>query len=170
MEHNFWHNKWEKQEIGFHLNEVNPLLIQYFPALSLPAGARVFLPLCGKTKDIHWLLANGYQVAGVELSQIAIDQLFTELSINPQIIQLGNILHYSADHIDIFVGDIFELSPKVLQPVYTIYDRAALVALPIPMRQQYTQHLRHITQNAPQLLISLDYDQSLVDGPPFSVS
>lgn len=170
MEHNFWHNKWQKQEIGFHLAEVNPLLIQYFPSLSLQTAARVFLPLCGKTKDIHWLLARGYHVVGAELSQIAIDQLFAELALTPQINQLGKLLHYSAKNIDIFVGDIFELSPEVLQPVDAIYDRAALVALPPAMRQQYTTHLMHLTQTAPQLVVSLAYDQNLVDGPPFSVT
>ncbi len=170
MDATFWHQRWEKMEIGFHLNEANPLLMRHFKTLSLAAGSRVFLPLCGKTLDIAWLLANGYQVAGAELSEIAIQQLFDSLGVQPTVTQAGNLKRYSAQDIDIFVGDIFDLSGSLLDEVDATYDRAALVALPKGMREEYTAHLRAITHNAPQLLICFEYDQSLVDGPPFSIS
>jgi thiopurine S-methyltransferase len=130
----------------------------------------VFLPLCGKTLDIHWLLSNGYRVAGSELSDVAVKQLFSELAIESKITAIDDIHHHSADNIDIFVGDIFDLSRSMLGRVDAIYDRAALVALPETMRGRYAAHLIEITDRAPQLLISYGYDQSLVDGPPFSVS
>ena len=170
MDANFWHQRWELNEIAFHEREANPLLVKYFDLLSLSKGSRVFLPLCGKTPGIHWLLSNGYCVAGSELSEIAIKQLFSELAIEPKIRAINEIRCYSADNIDIFVGDIFDLSRGVLGRVDAIYDRAALVALPETMRNRYTAHLMEITDRAPQLLICLDYDQSLLDGPPFSVS
>lgn len=170
MEHHFWHNKWEKQEIGFHLNEVNPLLVTYFNRLALPQGSRIFVPLCGKTLDIHWLLDQGYQVVGAELSQLAIEQLFDELGVQPEVIDLGQSKHFKATHIDIYVGDIFNLSSDILGHVDAIYDRAALIALPETMRSRYTTHLIQLTQRAPQLMICLEYDQSLMAGPPFSIS
>ena len=170
MDANFWHQKWEKNEIAFHQNEANPLLVEYFEALSLVRDNRVFIPLCGKTRDIAWLLTQGYRVAGAELSKIAIEQLFSELGIKPEIIKIDELEHYSAPNIDIFVGDIFELSPSLLGPVDAIYDRAALVALPAGMRDQYTRHLMQITDEAPQLLISYTYDQTAIDGPPFSIT
>ncbi len=52
----------------------------------------------------------------------------------------------------------------------SIYDRAALVALPEEMRKEYTTHLMKITKNAPQLLIVFEYDQDAVAGPPFSIT
>jgi thiopurine S-methyltransferase len=170
MDANFWHQKWEKNEIAFHQSEANPLLVEYFDALSLAKGSRVFIPLCGKTRDIAWLLTQGYRVAGAELSKIAIEQLFNELGIKPEIIKIDELEHYRAPNIDIFVGDIFELSPSLLGPVDAIYDRAALVALPAGMRDQYTKHLMQITDKAPQLLISYTYDQTAIDGPPFSIT
>lgn len=170
MHIDFWHQRWEKNEIHFHESEANPLLVKHFSALSLAPGSRVFLPLCGKTRDISWLLSNGYRVAGAELSKIAIEQLFAELSVAPAISRVGKMAHYSAKDIDIFVGDIFDLSGDVLAPVDAIYDRAALVALPEQMRNQYAAHLTTMTNNAPQLLICFEYDQSLMAGPPFSVS
>jgi thiopurine S-methyltransferase len=170
MDAHFWHQKWEQNDIAFHERDTNPFLVKYFDLLSLSKNNRVFLPLCGKTIAIHWLLSNGYRVVGSELSEIAIKQLFSELAIEPKIKAINEIRCYSADNIDIFVGDIFDLSRGVLGRVDAIYDRAALVALPETMRNRYTAHLMEITDIAPQLLICLDYDQSLLDGPPFSVT
>lgn len=170
MHHDFWHQKWQKNEIGFHLAEPNPLLVQHFKALKLQQGARIFLPLCGKTVDIAWLLAQGYQVVGAELSAIAITDLFQQLQLTPSITQLGDVALYSATNIDVFVGDIFKLTPAMLKKVDAVYDRAALVALPEAMRKQYTAHLRALTNNAPQLLICFEYDQRIHAGPPFSIS
>jgi thiopurine S-methyltransferase len=170
MDANFWHQKWEKNEIAFHVSETNPLLVKYFSGLSLPKGSRMFLPLCGKSLDIHWLLSQGYRVAGAELSAIAIEQLFAELGVTPTISKAGKMHRYSGANIDIFVGDIFDLSNGLLGPVDAIYDRAALVALPEEMRKRYAAHLMQITDAAPQLLICFEYDQSLLAGPPFSVS
>ena len=170
MDASFWRQRWDKNDISFHESEANPLLVKYFKELSLAKGRRVFLPLCGKTLDIPWLLSNGYHVAGAELSKIAIEQLFTELGVEPKISGVGEVDHYSAKNIDIFVGDIFHLSSQILGRVDAIYDRAALVALPEKMRNRYTAHLTEITDKAPQLLICYEYDQSLMEGPPFSMS
>ena len=165
MDTSFWHQRWERNEIAFHQHEANPLLVKYFDVLSLSKGSRVFLPLCGKTLDIHWLLSNGYRVVGSELSEVAVKQLFSELVIEPKITAIDDVRRHSADNIDILVGDIFDLSRSVIGQVDTIYGRAALVALPEAMRVRYAARLIEITDRAPQLLISYDYDQSLVDGP-----
>jgi thiopurine S-methyltransferase len=170
MDGSYWHRKWEKNEIAFHESEANPLLVAYFSDLRLPEGSRLFVPLCGKTRDIHWLLSHNYRVAGSELSNIAVDQLFSELGVAPSITVIDQLTRYSAKDIDIFVGDIFHLSRSVLGPIDAIYDRAALVAFPEPLRDRYTSHLIKITDQAPQLLITYQYDQSLLDGPPFSVT
>ena len=169
MDKTFWQQKWEENDIGFHGSSANPLLVQYFNELSLAKGSRVFVPLCGKSLDIHWLLSNGYRVAGAELSKIAVEQLFAELGVEPVVSRSGEVEQYRAKNIDIFRGDIFDLSPEMLGPVDAIYDRAALVALPEDMRARYTEHLLAITDIAPQLLICFEYDQSLMDGPPFSI-
>lgn len=170
MHHDFWHNRWQSNQIGFHLSEANPLLIKHFPALNLPQGARVFLPLCGKSLDIHWLLTQGFRVVGAELSSIAVEALFDELKLTLTRTKVGELVRYSADNIDVFNGDFFALNAETLGKVDAVYDRAALVALPAEMRRRYSSHLSAISQLAPQLLVSFDYDQSLIDGPPFSVN
>lgn len=170
MDTQFWHDRWASNEIGFHKSEANPLLVKYVDALSLATGSRFFLPLCGKTLDIGWLLSRGYRVAGAELSAIAIEQLFAQLGVTPTITRVGTLAHYRAPRLDLFVGDIFRVTPELLGPVDAIYDRAALVALPQDMRARYAAHLATLTAHAPQLLISFEYDQRVMEGPPFSVS
>ncbi len=170
MEASFWHQKWECNEIGFHQDEVNPLLEAGFSKLNLAKGSRVFLPLCGKTNDIAWLLGAGFRVVGAELSEIAIRDLFQELGLIPEVTELENLRCYSAKQIDIFVGDIFSVTTALIGEVDAVYDRAALVALPALLRVDYAKHVARLAGNAPQFLITFEYDQWLMDGPPFSVS
>lgn len=169
MDPDFWHQRWAKNEIGFHQKQVNPLLLAHFKALSLAPG-RIFLPLCGMTLDIPWLLSQGWRVAGAELSPLAVAQLFDTLGVEPAITRSGALEHHRTEGLDLFVGDIFALTRQALGPVDAVYDRAALVALPQAMREQYAAHLMAITEKAPQLLICFDYDQSQLDGPPFCVN
>lgn len=169
MDPNFWHKRWEKKEIGFHQSAVNVLLSDHFSGLSLPQTSRVFVPLCGKTRDIAWLLSQGHRVVGVELSKLAVEELFVDLGVAPKISVQGELLRYSAPGLEIFVGDIFELSGDLLGRVDAIYDRAALVAFPTEMRGRYGAHVAAITQLAPQFLICFEYDQAVMNGPPFSI-
>lgn len=169
MEARFWHGKWAKNEIGFHEKEANPLLVDHLQSLSLPDGARVFVPLCGKSLDMHWLLAQGHRVVGVELSRLAVEQLFEELGAKPTVTRIGWLDRYAAPGIEVYVGDLFHLSADLVGVVDAIYDRAALVALPAEMRGDYARHLIEISLRAPQLLICFEYEPHLMAGPPFPV-
>lgn len=170
MDANFWHDKWERNEIGFHLSEANPLLTQHFPQLNLEKGQRIFLPLCGKTLDIDWLLDAGMVVVGIELNEGAVTDLFKHLAVEYDVKKNDKFTCYSADNIKVFVGDLFDLTTKELGVVDAVYDRAAIVALPETIRQKYSQHLMQITNKAKQLIINYEYDQSIISGPPFSVN
>lgn len=170
MDTDFWLKKWESQVLGFHLTEPNPLLTNHIGLLKLPGGARIFLPLCGKTRDIGWLLEQGYRVVGCELSELAVAALFQELDVSPEITKFVDGLRYSAPNVEVFVYDIFKLSADVLGDIDAIYDRAALIALPDTMRSRYAATLMSLTDSAPQLLVTVLYDQSQLEGPPFSVS
>ncbi|GGW55986.1 thiopurine S-methyltransferase [Alishewanella tabrizica] len=170
MNPEFWQEKWQKKDIAFHQAAANPLLIRYFQQLAIAPGGRVFVPLCGKSIDIHWLLSKGYRVVGAELSNIAVQELFSELGLTPTISCVGEVLCYQTEMLQVYVGDIFALSASLIGSIDAIYDRAALVALPITMRQRYAKHLITLSQGAPQLLICFEYDQELLTGPPFSVN
>jgi len=169
MEASYWNKKWEKNEIGFHETEGSELLVKYFERIGAGRGNRVFVPLCGKTRDIAWLLARGCRVVGAELSEIAVQQLFEELGVMPVVQEMGNLIRYSTENLEVFVGDVFKLTPDILGKVDTVYDRAALVALPGATRSLYASHLQEATKRSPQLLITFVYDQALKEGPPFSI-
>lgn len=170
MEASFWHERWELDQIGFHVNETNPLLINNIGKLGLDKGARLFLPLCGKTLDIAYLLEQGYKIVGVELSEIAIEELFKQLDLSPNISIVGDHKLFSATDIEIYVGDFFALTSDILGEIDAIYDRASLIALPLDMRKAYTKHLAKVTHNTQQLMVCIEYDQTVIQGPPFSIS
>ena len=168
MDRAFWLQRWRDGELGFHEGRPNDLLAAHFNALSLKTG-RVFVPLCGKAVDLHWLREQGFDVCGIDLSRLAIEQLFEEVGAKPEIVDMGALVRFSAPQLEIYFGDIFDLSAGALGTVDAIYDRAALVALPAELRARYAAHLARITNRAPQFLIAFDYDQQSMEGPPFSV-
>jgi len=169
MHAQFWHDRWSRNEIGFHEADGNALLNAHFGALGLAPGSRVFVPLCGKTRDIGWLLTQDCRVIGAELSRIAVEQLFDDLKLTPEITELDDLTLFSARRLKVYVGDIFALSRDILSGVDAIYDRAALVALPTDVRTAYAAHLHRISGGAPILQLSFEYDQTQCDGPPFSI-
>lgn len=170
MEADFWHNRWENELTGFHLDEVNPHLKANWSVLNLEKNARIFVPLCGKTLDLIWLAEQGFQVVGVELSVLAAEAFFAENNLAAQQSQVDGFTLWQSENISMFCGDFFNLSTKILGQVDAVYDRASLIALPPAMRQNYADKLTELTLAAPKLLITLEYEQSKMDGPPFSVS
>ena len=177
MNAEFWHSRWQEKRIGFNQSAVNPLLMKYFKRLNLPAGSRVFVPLCGKSIDMAWLAAQGYNVVGVELVETAIQAFFTEQNISYIVRQHADnpaIKYYqgqlSGQTITLWVADIFALTAEDIGSVNAIYDKAALIALPADMRVKYSAQMCYLSANAPQFIITLTYDQSKKEGPPFSVS
>jgi thiopurine S-methyltransferase len=169
MEQDFWHARWRNNQIGFHEGAPNTLLVAHFAALGMPPGGRVFVPLCGKSRDLCWLRAQGLQVVGAELSRLAVEQFFAEQDLSPAITPAGKLERFEAEGVTIFAGDIFDLDRDTLGPVDAVYDRAALVAFPLPMRDRYAEHLLALTGGARELLVTFEYDQAKIAGPPFSV-
>jgi len=169
MDAEFWHERWREGRIGFHEGRVNPMLASHLGRLGLAPGARVFLPLCGKTVDIGWLREQGFRPVGAELSPIAIAELFDELGLAPEITAQDALRRHAAGGVEVFEGDIFDLDAATLGPIDAVFDRAALVALPEAMRGRYAAHVAAITGRAPQLIVTFVYDEAAMEGPPFSV-
>ena len=182
MNPEFWQTRWQEKRIGFNQSEVNPLLMKCFSHLNVPAGGRVFVPLCGKSIDMAWLAAQGYNVVGIELVETAVQEFFTEQNIVPTVYQHADnpaIKYYQGQlagrTITLWVADIFALTAEDIGFVDAIYDKAALIALPANMHMKYSEQVRQLSDTAdkkfaPQLLITLNYDQSKKNGPPFSIS
>ncbi|MEL6572192.1 MAG: thiopurine S-methyltransferase [Pseudomonadota bacterium] len=170
MDASYWHQKWAQGDIGFHQADYNALMVKHFSELRLNVGAHVFVPLCGKTRDIGWLLEQGYRVTGAELSEAAVQELFAGLGMTPQVTQDGALRRYATTDLVVFVGDVFDVTARVLGPVHAVYDRAALVALPDDVRRRYAAHVISETGRVPQFVLTFTYDQSAMNGPPFSIT
>lgn len=170
MEPQFWIERWQKNEIGFHQREFNSHLQEFWPALGLPAGSHVFVPLCGKSRDLLWLRARRHRVTGVEISPVAVRDFFHENALNPLVRENGNFARWEADGLAILCGDFFSLAAAQLADVTGVFDRASLVALPETLRARYAAHLVNILPPAAQiLLVTMEYSQAEMGGPPFAV-
>jgi thiopurine S-methyltransferase len=171
MKADFWHQRWREGKIGFHLDETNPNLSEWFGSLGLQAGQRVFVPLSGKSVDMLWLAQQGMQVVGVEISELAIRSFFEENGLVPDVRNIRNHDHWQAGGIDLIHADFFDLHPADIGNVDAVYDRASLIALPPQMRAEYVAWLQQLVPHSvPQLLVTLDYRQEQMSGPPFAVS
>jgi thiopurine S-methyltransferase len=174
MKHEFWHQCWEDNTIGFHQQDVHVLLTEYFPkVLSQLATEReinMLVPLCGKTVDMIYLAQHG-RVIGCELSDIACRDFFKENSLSPQVSANGEFKHYQLDNLSLYQGDFFKLDKSHLGELDLIYDRAAMIALPVEMRLQYIEKLKSLlADHGKLLLVTLEYPQEQMDGPPFAIS
>jgi len=171
MEADFWHQRWSAREIGFHQMEINRFLADYWGSLGLPCDGRVLVPLCGKSKDMLWLAQRGHSILGIELSETAVQEFFEEFGVTPDISQKGAFKSYQMENIELLVGDFFALTAADLAGVAGVYDRAALVALPPKMREDYVRLLaKLLPAQAQTLLITFEYLPGAAEGPPFSVS
>lgn len=170
MQHEFWHQRWQQNQIGFHSDETNRHLQFQWPKLGIAPNSRVFVPLCGKSNDMLWLLAQGYQVVGVELSPLAVEAFFSDNGLQPAQSRQGDFAVSESDGIQILCGDFFALGPADLGKIDAVYDRASLVALPQDMRIGYASRLSALlVPGVKMLLVAFDYPQHEMPGPPFSV-
>ncbi len=170
MDKDFWHARWQTEQIGFHQNEINPYLVRYWPSLQLEPQSRVFVPLCGKTLDMIWLLDQGHNVVGNEISQLAVEAFFAENGLQSKIRQEAGFTRWSCDRIEILCGDFFDLTPADIGRIDALYDRAALIALTPAQRSLYAARIMHLLESqTPGLLVTLDYAQQKMKGPPFAV-
>jgi thiopurine S-methyltransferase len=170
MDNAGWLRLWEEVETPrFHGEAPHVHLRVRLADLALPPGAHIFVPLCGKTRDIGWLRSQGHRVSGVELSPRAVEQLFRDLGEEPTVTAEGALTRYETRAITVYAGDIFDMAARHLGPVDAVYDRAALLALPPPVRRRYAAHVTAITAAAPQLLLSFQDGRAPDDGPPYPV-
>lgn len=167
MKPDYWLQRWQEGRIGFHRAEANPRLVEHHRVLG--DAIRVLVPLCGKSADLEWLVVHGFEVVGLELSELAAQAFFTERGFTPERREQGSFVAYSHGHVTILVGDFFAASSAELGHFDGAYDRAAMIALPPELRARYAAHLQTLlAPKAKLLLVTLCYDAE--GGPPFSVA
>ncbi len=171
MSPDFWLERWKNNQIGFHQQAINNALQDHWRELALPAPSAVFVPLCGKSRDMLWLRAQGHTVLGIEFIPMAVRDFFAENGLTPAVSRQPLFERWEADGITILCGDFFDLTAADLNGVVGVYDRASLIALPREMRGRYIDRLNAILPPAAEtLLITVSYPEGEISGPPFSVT
>jgi len=165
----FWRTKWKVGEIGFHLPSAHPSLEAHFPKLS---PRKIFVPLCGKSPDLEWFLLQGHQVVGVELSPLACEAFFQENHRPFTTRTLRDFKIFEGEGISLWCGDFFQLPATATVGINTIYDRAALIALPPAMRNRYAEQLKSILRRAESqdfllFAIAIEFPSEVLSGPPY---
>ena len=170
MQPQFWHDRWQTGQIGFHLPTAHPFLSKYWRSPPIATAGRVLVPLCGKSLDLLWLRDAGYPVVGVELSTIAVEAFCMENGVPARRRELDGFDSYESPNLQLLRGDFFATTPELLGPISTVYDRAALISWAPELRGSYVAHLAElIAPGIPILLITMEYPQEQMSGPPFSV-
>jgi thiopurine S-methyltransferase len=170
MDREFWLERWASGRLGWHRSDVNPHLADLWPAMPVPAGGRVFVPLAGKSVDMKWLADRGHAVVGVEISDQACREFFAEQGLEPGVDRVGRWIRYSGGGVELLCGDFFDLDSDLLGTVDGVFDRASLIALPPEMRPDYVAKMAELLPHRPPvLLVTLEYHQGQMDGPPFAV-
>ena len=171
MQPKFWHERWRSGQIGFHQSTVDRHLKEYWADLVPLGDGGIFVPLCGKSLDLTWLRDRGHSVTGVELSAAALESFCMENGVPATRRTLGEFDVYEAERLRLLCGDFFALTAGLLGPVSAVYDRASLISWSPELRASYVEHMRQLTRrNTQTLLITLEYPQSQMTGPPFSLS
>jgi len=171
MEADFWLERWECGQTGWDLTAPHDDLTAHWHLVGARVGSDVFVPLCGASVDMVWLAGVGHTVIGNELSDAAVSEFFGRRGLDPEVSRVGHHTVHRAGRYELWCGDFFELTSGPLASVSAVYDRASLVALPPSMRRGYAAHLTSILPDAAVVfLVSFEYDEAEMSGPPFSVT
>ncbi|KGJ95764.1 thiopurine S-methyltransferase [Thalassotalea sp. ND16A] len=169
MKQQFWLDCWKNTRLGFHQDELQPLMVEHFPNLVKASDNRIFVPLCGKTADMLFF-AERFKVIGNELSGIACHDFFADNKLVAKVKKSNGFSIFAQGNIELHQGDFFALDGKQFQPFDWIYDRAAIIAFPEDMRNEYVQQLKNFMTAATRIfLLTLEFPEDEMQGPPFSV-
>ena len=165
-----WLHFWENNETNWHSDTITQELVEYFELFELEPGDKVFVPLCGKSLDMIYIVNQGFSVVGVEISEFGIRQFFKENDLKYTFTKVDDFYLYSSENLEIYCGDFFSLTSKHLNNVKAVLDRKSLIALEPDLRQKYVKHLNDIISLGVRiLLVTLHYPQHQMSAPPFSV-
>lgn len=170
MELSYWQSRWQNDKTGWHMDVVYPLLKQYWQHLQLPEGANVLVPLCGKSKDLHWLADHHFHVIGVDVSQKALQSVMDKRSEAFSKSTSHGLTRYRSEAMELWEGDFLKVPAAEIPPLHAIYDKAALIALPPQQRKAYADKVLELCSPSTQIFLqTFEYEQAEMNGPPFSV-
>lgn len=168
-DYDFWKERWETENIGFNLSVPHQSLVRYVHHLK--GHRKIFVPLCGKSIDMIFLREQGFEIVGVEFSEIAINDFIAENKLTMSKRSHGSLNIYEGDGFKIYQGDLFSLQESDLAGITCCYDRASMVAFDESERKRYFEFINTKASQIEIILAPLfDYGAIFDAGPPFSVT
>lgn len=171
-----WQEKWVDHQIGFHKEQGHELLKKHLDTfLKGKSGLRVFFPLCGKAVEMKWFADRGHSVVGVEISELAIREFFTEQNLSyseEPIMEIpgAKVFKSSSGNISLYCCNLFDLPRTNIGKFDRIWDRGALVAINPCDRQRYADIMLSLVRKGFQYFLCVaSYDPTKHSGPPFYV-
>lgn len=171
-----WSNRWLEGRAGWHLDGVHKMLAKYFEKLvDGRSNLKIFVPLCGKAKDMKWMFDQGHQIVGVEFDERVVRELFHENQLTlADVKEMGGMKLFSSTdgRFKVYQGDFF-LFKKEFEPecMNGIWDRGSLVAINVSDRERYASIILSVmAPNCRYLLDTLEYDVSEYVGVPHCVT
>ncbi|XP_052776657.1 probable thiopurine S-methyltransferase [Mya arenaria] len=175
MSVNDWDYRWSLGQTKFHMPKVHPMLQKHMDRLTQGNNkASVFVPLCGKTLDMKWLLDEGYEVIGNGFADSACRRFFEEHNIpytSTPLTGTEGVLYEAKDGtpIKLYRCDCFHLSSNLCGRFDCIWDRAGFVALPVKDRIRYARVMVELLKKDGRYLLDCFLvDNSVFGGPPFN--
>jgi len=188
----YWQKRWEENQIGFHRPQINPYLLNHIEKMTgqkltaEPIGDTAqflenskktwFVPLCGKTVDIPYLLSQGFRVFGLEAAKLAIEALDQEHSLSLVYNEDTKLFTGADGLLQIYMGDLFSCPIEKFGPFDYVWDRGSFIAVEYPFRSSYVEMMQRALKksdgswyNYKYLMDSVQYDKSKFGGPPRSV-
>jgi thiopurine S-methyltransferase len=166
MDPEFWRERWQQRQLAFHRSAVHPALLRHGEVLQ--GRRRVLVPLCGKSLDLWWLAGQGAEVVGVELVRTAVDELFAEAGLTPEVSVRDGFEVVQAAGVTVWVGDWFAVTRALVGRFDAVWDRAAFVAVGPERFARYVATARHLlTDDGVVLLTTIVRGDGL--GPPWSL-
>uniref|UniRef100_A0A3Q1FV01 thiopurine S-methyltransferase n=1 Tax=Acanthochromis polyacanthus TaxID=80966 RepID=A0A3Q1FV01_9TELE len=156
-----WEEYWQKDNIGFHIDHVNPCVCHPIMLLLLSVAVR--------------LADRGHSVVGVEISEKAVRQFFEENNMTYSEeaaagVPGAKVFKSSEKSISLYQCDLYDFSSSVEGQFGAIWDRGSLVAVNPQDREKYAALMVSLmAKDCRYLVDNLLYNPTLYKGPPFFV-
>lgn len=175
----FWDKRWVDGNSQWQENDgcellwqnIDSIMQKFFPTKKAE-DLKVFIPLCGKAKDIYLFYKMGFTVVGIEFAPLPIKEFFDENEIAEVSTAKKPFTKSPDGRLILGEGDLFSFQAegKLPFPKYDIvWDRGSFVAINENDRERYAAFMKSLAgEGGIQIINIVEYDRAEYGGPPLA--
>ena len=174
----FWQKRWDSGTTRWRRPDIHPSLQQftnkvffdYFPS----GGARILVPLCGKTVDMAHLATKRKvgQVVGIDGVRKAVEAFAQEnpdLEVKSMEACPEKVEKWQGNSITLIIGDFFEVDKTDFGEVCDgAWDRGSLVAIKPERREKYVEQIGKLMNKDGRILLSTFVHRNRDKSPSYA--